>query len=538
MVFLAGYLEVLLKALTLVGLSAAIGGVVFVAAVLRPFGAVATLARRARHRSLALITAGAGLLVVSQCLALLLSPWALANESGQWPIARFLATGFARAGLLHVALALTLCGAGLWLLARPASRTGRIALLLAAAMVLVSGAWLTHAVSRLQGAEGLMAVTVIHQFGAAAWAGGLMHLALLWRLVKDAPGGRAAWPDFLRRFSTLAMLAVLTLVAAGVFLAWRYIGDLEGLAGTAYGTLTAIKAALLAGALGLGAGNFALVRRWRRSRERSGLFAKVPAFAEAELGLGLVLLLAAASLISQPPARDVVAERATPAEVLEVFIPKQPQLVPPPFPEMIAEARSVLDAFSVPSRLDRIQSNFNHNLSGVFVLIIGLGALVDRTGRVAWVRHWPLLYLLLAVFLVFFAEPTVWPLGPESFWATLIVPEVLQHRLATLLVVGLALFEWRVRVGSQRANRWRFAFPVLCGAGGALLLAHSHSILPSKWAFLIEVSHTAIGFLAVLLGGARFLELRLAPPAGRFFGYLWPVCMMLVGWVLLFYRET
>jgi putative copper resistance protein D len=153
-------------------------------------------------------------------------------------------------------------------------------------------------------------------------------------------------------------------------------------------------------------------------------------------------------------------------------------------------------------------------------------------------RHWPLLFLLLAIFMLIIAEPNGWPLGTEGFWETMVVPGVIQHRLATFLVGGLALLEWRVQVGALAETRWRFAFPLLCLTGEALLLTHSHSVFAIKWAFLIEVSHNAIGLLAVLIGVGRWLELRLPSPVNRYPAFLWPVFMMLVGLVLVFYRET
>lgn len=172
-------------------------------------------------------------------------------------------------------------------------------------------------------------------------------------------------------------------------------------------------------------------------------------------------------------------------------------------------------------------------------MITGCCAMLDRTGKVRAARHWPLFLLLLGLFILLIGEPNGWPFGYEGFWETLIAPGVLQHRMATALVFFLAFFEWRVHVEKPPGNaRRRYVFPLLCAVGGALLLTHSHSLFVSKWAFLIEVSHNAIGFLAVLMGMGRWLELRLDPPANRFPGFLWTVCMIAVGFVLLFYRES
>jgi len=299
------------------------------------------------------------------------------------------------------------------------------------------------------------------------------------------------------------------------------------------------KVALMGCLLFLGGMNFLAIRRWRADNSPELVMNRVPSFVELEAAIGITILMAAAALTGQPPAIDVTAEQATPAEVLRVFAPKMPQLTPAPFAAMQSEAQSSLDPYAIPTELQKIQSDFNHNVSGIFVILLGVAALASRSTGARWVRHWPLLFLPFALFLLIVAEPTGWPLGREGFWETLAAPDVLQHRLATLLVVGLGLFEWRVQVGGLAATPWRYAFPLLCGVGGALLLTHSHSVFALKWAFLIEVSHNAIGILAVMMGGGRWLELQLPEGEGRrAAGLLWPLCFIMVGVVLLFYRET
>ena len=48
----------------------------------------------------------------------------------------------------------------------------------------------------------------------------------------------------------------------------------------------------------------------------------------------------------------------------------------------------------------------------------------------------------------------------------------------------------------------------------------------------------AIGMLAVTMTCGRWLEVRLAPPAGRLAGVVFMSALLLVGLILLFYRET
>jgi len=297
------------------------------------------------------------------------------------------------------------------------------------------------------------------------------------------------------------------------------------------------KVALMLAALCLAAGNLDAVRRWNATGGTVAMLSRVPFLLEAEAAIGLCVLMAAAAFTSQPPAVDVLESRASAAEVAHVFAPKRPRLTMPPLREVLASSRRTLDLYSAPSELEKVQSNFNHNTSGVFVLLAGVGALAFA-GGVRAARHWPLVLVLLGGFVLLIAEPTVWPLGPEPFWATLAAPEVLVHRLSALLVIGLGLFEWRVRAGGLARTNGRYVFPLLGFAGGALLLTHSHSVFATKWAFLIEVSHNVLGVLAVLTCVARWLELRLPGRAGRLAGAAWPVCLLLTGAVLIFYRET
>jgi len=535
MIILAAFLEVLFKALVLIGLASAVGGVVFCLAVIRPLGRDDHYGAQCLKPSVIFIACGGGLLTLAQGLIVLIEPWALADETGRWPLTQFLATQFARASVLHAVLALCLLAASIWVLKRPASRPGWVVMTATMVLLLVSGAWLVHAVSQLNHVVPLMAATVIHQFGAVVWAGGVLHLTVMRVSLGGSTTGKSLWPAVAARFSLLAMLSIGVLIAAALYLSFHYIGDWEGLIGTAYGAMVLTKAALLAFALCLAALNFFSVRRWTHIGDASGLSERAPALIEAEMFIAMIILSAAAALTSQPPAVDQLADRASPMEVLQVFSPKLPQLVPPPPQVIPTHVTSSFDFLTSPAPHDKIQSNFKHNVSGLLVIFIGIFAMLDRVGKVRFARHWPLLFVLLALFIPLFTEPTGF--GNEGFWETLIIPEVLQHRLATLLVAGLALFEWSVRTGRLAQTRWSLVFPLLCLAGSALMLTHTHNVFAVKSAFLIEISHNAIGILAVCVGVGRWLEIRLPKPTNRLPGFLWTACVILVGFVLFFYRE-
>jgi copper resistance protein D len=258
-----------------------------------------------------------------------------------------------------------------------------------------------------------------------------------------------------------------------------------------------------------------------------------------------------------PPAIDLTQDRVTWNEILERNTPRWPRFVSPDHDSLALPAlQAALDreaaqqasrptpaivpgSGDLPPRnaADIAWSEYNHHWSGVFVLAIGLLALLNQAGLRA-ARHWPLLFLGLAGFLLVRSDPEVWPLGAVGLLESFRDVEVLQHRAFALLIVVFALFEWRVGARGWGDRRAALVFPLLCAGGGALLLTHSHAIANIKDQLLIELTHTPLALTAVVAGWARWLELRLAPPASRVAGWIWPACLILVGLILLSYREA
>ena len=131
----------------------------------------------------------------------------------------------------------------------------------------------------------------------------------------------------------------------------------------------------------------------------------------------------------------------------------------------------------------------------------------------------------------------MWPLGAIGFFESLRDTEVLQHRVFVLLIVIFGMFEWRVRLG-RTGEAAALVFPLVTAAGGALLLTHSHAIANIKEALLIELTHTPLALAGIIAGWARWLELRADARTSRWAGWVWPVCFVLVGLILLDYREA
>ena len=79
---------------------------------------------------------------------------------------------------------------------------------------------------------------------------------------------------------------------------------------------------------------------------------------------------------------------------------------------------------------------------------------------------------------------------------------------------------------------------MLGALGGILLLTHSHTAFQPKASFLVQVTHATMGGLAAVVAAGRWLELRLAPPAGRVAGGAAALAMLIIALILVFYREA
>lgn len=535
---LANFMDDLLGGVELVALSLAVGGVVWGLFVLGGWRRLPAADGAVVARCLTLLSAGAGGLALAQLTQLAGKAWILAEALGQPPFPAFLHTLQFQAGLARASLAAALAAAVTWLRHRPGSRGRWAGVGLLAILLTASGAWLSHAAGRFDNRASLMVVTTLHALGGAVWLGGVVQLGAAWRLTRRRPECRALWPILLARFSPVGMAAVLLLATAAIPLGWSYVATWRGLLGTGYGALVIAKVVLGAAALGFAALNFRAVRRWRRSGLRAEVDTRVPYFVEAETIMLGVIVLTAASLASQPPAVDATTAQATWSEVVEVFSPKWPRVISPSHQEVLAAWSPRLAVTDEGRTPGDAWSEFNHDVAGLFVLAMGVLALAARTTRVPWARQWPLGFVALAAFVAVRSDPETWPLGPIGFWErTFSDATVLQHRLGAALALALGVLEWRARLTQETGARRRYVFPVLSAVGGIVLLTHSHSPFELKDEFLIQISHTALGWLAVFVACGRWLELRLAPPAGRRAGLVSILAMLLIGTVLAVYRE-
>jgi putative copper resistance protein D len=531
---------VLLRAATLAFNSLLIGGIVFCAALLPQSISFLFTIDRFAPRALRLLRIAAFGLGAAQVLFVALDSAMLMSTGGLRLSDLYTANYFLAGSLLVASTCIFLILSRTCLPRKPGW-------LFFAVPLTVATVWTSHGASRLEHQIPLMLLTGLHQLAVALWIGGMPYLWLLIAsqanggTVEDDIGVRAA-----RRYSAMSLVSVAVLVGAGVAMAWVYTQSWSAVYGTAYGVVLIAKSIMLAGVLALGAGNFLLIRGDRFNL--SPWLLRIAQFSEAEMGIGFTIILAAASLTAQPPAVDLAQNRLTLPEIAARMTPRWPSFSTPSVRALPAVqpmkaaiqtyALSPDDAKSANNKMEQEWSEYNHHSAGIVVLAAGLLAMLGRWDRARWARHWPLAFLGLAIFLFLRADPEAWPLGPRGFWASFYNPEDLQHRLYVLLIVSFVAFEWSVQTQRLRSSKAALVFPAVCALGGALLLTHDHTLGNVKEELLVEISHTAIALCAVFAGWSRWLELRGSGRGKLIAAWVWPVCLVWIGLLLLNYREA
>jgi copper resistance protein D len=549
-----GLFATILRAVVLSVEAIVLGGILFVAIVLLP---LQKLPGADLQRALDRCRRGMSWAALALVLALALYTAvnsAILMSTAQLPLSNIMQADFFIAGA-----GAALAGGVLWLLLRSSSRISLRTIIPLGVMLLGGSVWTSHSVSRLDHRALTAALTGIHQLAAAGWIGAMPFLLLTLGAGVDATTGRSV----VRRYSMLALVSVLALIGAGVVLSFYYVGSWQGLYGTAYGFMIITKIVLLLGLLALGSVNWWMVRGLDDPSaiplRVQPILARLRRITEAEAGIGFSIILAAASLTSQPPAVDLVADRLTAHEIVQRFTPIVPRMTTPTAAELspATPLDVAVGSFDSSERAqahnldpDIAWSEYSHHWAGIILLFIGIGALLSRSPRLPWARYWPLGFAGLAVFSFLRGDPENWPLGPISFWKSFYDPEVLQHRVYDLIFVAYAAFELAVQTGRIRARKAAFAFPLMLALGGAGLLLHDHAMGNVKGDLLIEMSHNQLAVLAVFGGWARWLEIRLtnadraagqgdrADSLARIAGLVWPCCLILISLVLLNYREA
>ena len=212
-------------------------------------------------------------------------------------------TQFGVVSEIRLVLAIILGGCLTYDRLAPLRRSG-----LAFALGLIAAiAWTGHAGAGV-GELGVLqlAADVLHLIAAAAWLGGLVSLALFLTAARrhDALAWASVARDATRRFSTLGIVSVGTILATGMVNSWILVGSLHALTGTEYGRLLMLKIALFAAMLLIAGVN----RFWLTPRLalRSGIepraLRRLARNSVIEIALGLAIFAIVGALGTMHPA--------------------------------------------------------------------------------------------------------------------------------------------------------------------------------------------------------------------------------------------
>jgi uncharacterized membrane protein len=157
-----------------------------------------------------------------------------------------------------------------------------------------------------------------------------------------------------------------------------------------------------------------------------------------------------------------------------------------------------------------------------------------RPRRFPWNAASAPLWVAFGVYLIPSSDPESWPYGPQRFTEIFEDPLVLQHKLLALLpiVIGtIVLLRGTGRLASRRLAR---ALAGLAIAGGLTLFFHFHD---GRIHFdAIYFQHALMGTTALGVGVALLVGTRTDAPR-RWLTWAWPTFLVLMGIVLLAYRE-
>ena len=535
-----GYLSVWLRAGTLIFQSLLLGGALFIFWIARgsPEISAGTL-ERTRAKTLQMFGVAAIVLSIVQALYLYVNS-AVLMATAEIGMKDVCGASFFLAGCVIFSASLAAAAFARW-------RPNALLLSLLVALVLAASVMTNHAASRVDGRAVLISLTTVHEAATGFWIGGLPFLLLgLYVARADSP---AQW-YLTQRFSRLALISVVLLVFSGFCLTISYVGSISGFVGTSYGMMIMAKIVMLLAMMALGGINFLFLRKYKPG----DVIPRLRRLVEAEVGIGITVVLTAASLTSQAPAIDLVNDTVQPSHIWARLRPEAPSFKSPPSSELSTRLRVHPRSADDPLRRiavytsegmpvsrgdlnDMRWSEYNHHWLGLIVVAMGVLAVLARTGRAPWAEYWPLLMIGIAIFIFVRGDPECWPTGPRSFWATWAKPEVFQHRAAALVCIAFAIFELRVRRHPTEGSVLPLIFPLLCAVGAALLLTHSHGTAYVKEESLAELSHMPMGVLGVMAGWSRWLELRLPAEDRTIPSWVWPVCFVLIGVGLVNYRE-
>lgn len=247
------------------------------------------------------------------------------------------------------------------------------------------------------------------------------------------------------------------------------------------------------------------------------------------------VLLTAALALSIPQASSQ-ASSADPThaghEGMDMSMPMQDQT------QISAAQRAVLAQ-------DKKESEFNHHLAGLFVILAGVFLLGEDLLRQRWPSTrfaWPACFLVCGLFLLIFSDTELWPFGPQSWWYGLTHNlEDLQHKTFAVILLILGAIEIQRARGVLKSAWAIWVFPVLALFGSVMLLFHEHhsgmhGIDHMTVMKRIQAEHLSFAIIGGGVGVVKGLS-ELHTRWQVVFIKSWPLLLIILGVLLMRYIE-
>ncbi len=194
---------------------------------------------------------------------------------------------------------------------------------------------------------------------------------------------------------------------------------------------------------------------------------------------------------------------------------------------------------------DKQESEFNHHLAGVLLIVAGLFILSDKYlfRRFPLVHYvWPACFLFAGLFLLIFSDTEIWPFGPQTPWYALMHnTEDLQHKIFAVILLAIGCIELQRARGRLQTIWATWFFPVVGMAGAFLLLFHVHSgdmNAPHAMESMEHIQNQHRWFAATGFGIAIANGLAGTPQKWQqLFKKVWPIFLIILGVLLTRYTE-
>ena len=192
---------------------------------------------------------------------------------------------------------------------------------------------------------------------------------------------------------------------------------------------------------------------------------------------------------------------------------------------------------------DKKESEFNHHLAGFFVVLAGVFISLQSVLVKGWPTAkyaWPTCFLLSGIFVLVWSDTELWPFGRREWLDALRHnPEVLQHKTFAVLLLLLGVIEWQRARGILNSSWSGWVFPALAIGGSALLLLHRHEAGmpgPNHMELMARIQSEHLSYAVAGIGVGLVKGLAEVKTQGGL-GKMWPLLLIALGVLLMFYRE-